>query len=86
VTPATLGLHQPAGKPLLHERIQGRTGGICPKMLVQWIKALYKVACVQAKGQRTAGPHQDRGHEGAGNRTPNCNQAPAYIRGPGPLD
>jgi hypothetical protein len=26
------------------------------KMLVQGIKALYKVACIQAEGQRAAGP------------------------------
>jgi hypothetical protein len=29
VTPATLGLHQPTGKSLPHERIRGRAEGIC---------------------------------------------------------
>jgi hypothetical protein len=36
-----------------------------------------------------AGLHQDHGHGGAGSRAAEhltYNQAPAYIRGPGPLD
>jgi hypothetical protein len=56
VTPAMLSLHQPMGKPLLHERIQGRQEAYAPNMLVQGGKALYKVACAQTEGQRTAGP------------------------------
>jgi hypothetical protein len=31
VTPATLGLHQSAGKTILHERIRGKVEGICLK-------------------------------------------------------
>jgi hypothetical protein len=59
------------------------------KMPVQGEKALYKVASAQTEGQRTAGPHQDRGHGGAGSRAGGhltCNQGPTYIRGPKPLD
>jgi hypothetical protein len=89
VTPAMLGLHQPTGKTLLHERIRGRAGGICSKDAGPRGKALYKVACAQTEGQRTTGPCQDHGHRGASSRAARhltCNQAPAYIRGPGPLD
>jgi hypothetical protein len=56
VTPATLGLHQPTGKTLLHERIRGRGKAYALQMPVQGEKALYKVACTQIKGQRTPGP------------------------------
>jgi hypothetical protein len=89
MTPAMLGLHQPTGKPLLHERIQGRQEAYAPNMPVQGGKALYKAVCAQTEGQRMAGPAPRprpwRSRQ-PGNRTLNCNQAPAYIRGPGPLD
>jgi hypothetical protein len=38
----------------------------------------------RARGWR--GPRQDRSHEGASSQTLNYNQAPTYIRGPGPLE
>jgi hypothetical protein len=49
VTPATLGLHQPTGRSLLHERIRGRAEGICLGDASPRGKALYKVVSV---GQR----------------------------------
>jgi hypothetical protein len=89
VTPATLSLHQPTCKPLLHERIRGRHEAYAPNMLVQGEKALYKAACTQTEGQRMAGPTsrpQPQTSQQPGSRTPNYNQAPAYIRGPGLID
>jgi hypothetical protein len=74
------------GKPLLHERIRGRQETYAPNMLVQGENTLYKAVCAQAEGQRMAGPTQDRSHGGAGSRMLNCNQAPAFIRGPRPLE
>jgi hypothetical protein len=73
------------GKSLLHKRIRERQEAYAPNMLVQGEKTLYKVACAQTKGQRTAGPMsrpQPRRSWQPGSRTPNCNQAPAYISGP----
>jgi hypothetical protein len=52
MTPATLGLHPSTGKSLLHERIQGRTEGICLRDAGPRRKALYKVASI---GQRVRG-------------------------------
>jgi hypothetical protein len=47
VTPATLGLHQPTGRSLLHERIRGRAEGICLGDAGLRGKALYKVVSVE---------------------------------------
>jgi hypothetical protein len=47
--PATLGLHQPAGKTLLHERIRGKERAYASKMLVLGGKALYKFASVRQR-------------------------------------
>jgi hypothetical protein len=41
---------------LLHERIQGKAGGIYPEYAGPGGKALYKAACAQAEGQGEAGP------------------------------
>jgi hypothetical protein len=63
--------------------------GICFEYACPRGKALYKAACSQAEGQRTAGPtprSQPRKSRQPGNRTLTCNQAPAYIRGPRPLE
>jgi hypothetical protein len=85
--PATLGLHQPTGNTLLHERIQSRGGGICSRD-----------ASPRDKGTLYSGLRLDRGPEDsrahlktAAMEEPaaghlNCDQTPAYIRGPGPLD
>jgi hypothetical protein len=40
------------GKPLLHERIQGRQEAYALNILVQGENVLYKAACAQTKGQR----------------------------------
>jgi hypothetical protein len=77
------------GKPLLHERIRGRLREYTSNMWVQGEKALYNAACAQAEGHRTVGPMprpQPWGSRQPGSWTLNCNQAPAYIRGPGLLE
>jgi hypothetical protein len=53
---AMLGLHQPTGRTLLHERIRGRQEAYAPNMPVQRGKALCKAACAKTEGQRTVGP------------------------------
>jgi hypothetical protein len=52
VTPATLGLHQPTGRSLLHERIRGRAEGICLGEAGPRGKALYKVASIRQRVKR----------------------------------
>jgi hypothetical protein len=80
-------LTQPAptamGKPLLHERIQGRPRAYTPNMLVQGKKALYKVACAHAEGQRRAGPKDAATGEPAAGQP---DDETATRRGPGPLE
>jgi hypothetical protein len=81
---ATIGLANQRSKTLPHDGIRGKRERICLPDAGpgerRFIKRLYQ--------SRARGSRQGRRRGGAGsrlNRYLTCNQAPAYIRGPGPL-
>jgi hypothetical protein len=84
MTPAMLSLHQ-----LLRASPFPTKGSEANQICRSRGKMLYKEACTQAEGQGMAGPTpkpQPWGIRQPGSQTLNCNQAPTYIRGPGPLE
>jgi hypothetical protein len=69
---------------LPHDRIQGKREGICLPDAGPRGKVLYK-AKLSEQGEAITLRMRRRGAGSRPNRYPTYNQAPAYIRGPGPL-
>jgi hypothetical protein len=90
VTPAMHGLHQPQraspSSTKGSEADQGHIPRICRS---KGKRRFTKRPAPRQRARGGRGPHPDRGHGGARSRAAgrlNCNHAPAYIRGPRPLE